>query len=82
MNPLKPKDEVYIKSLNMIGTVLRARPGDKNEAEEFRGISEIQITRYFLRTDLELDDTNEQMQKRQAAIKVKEARLESARKKV
>lgn len=43
MKPLNPNDEVYIKSLGMIGKVLRVRSADAREAEQDK-FYEIQIT--------------------------------------
>lgn len=81
LKPLKPKDEVYIKSLSMLGSVLRVRPGDVREPEKDR-LYEVQFTRYFRRTDLELDDREAERQKRESDLRMKTERLAAARKNV
>lgn len=81
LKPLKPKDEVYIKSLNMLGSVLRVRPGDVREPEKDR-LYEVQITCYFSRTDLELDDSEAEREKRERDLRSKTERLAAARKNV
>ena len=81
LKPLKPKDEVYIKSLSMLGSVLRVRPGDVREPEKDR-LYEVQITRYFRRTDLELDDREAEREKREMDLRKKTERLAAARKSV
>jgi hypothetical protein len=58
MKPPNKDDEVYLKSLNMLGKVLRVRPGDVREPEEEK-LYEVQIKQYFPRTDLELDDVGD-----------------------
>src|SRR6267378_1279083 len=81
MDPLKPNDEVYIKSLGMYGRVLRPRPGDVGEPEDEK-CYEIQITRYFLRTDLELYDPAAERAKREKALQEKTDRFVMAQKQV
>ena len=69
LKPLKPNDEVYIKSLDALGKVVRVRPGDIGEPEEQR-LYEVQIeTKYFSRTDLELDTTRDDIEKRKKVEK-------------
>lgn len=80
-SPLKPNDEVYIRSMKTLGRVLRPLPGSTDEPEQQR-FYEIQVTKYFLRSDLELDDTGAVHKKRQADLQEKTARLELARRKV
>lgn len=77
MVPLNPNDKVYVKYLRMCGTVLRVRPGDVRESEEER-CYEIQITRYFRRTDLELYDPEAEA-KREKSLQERTARLQAAR---
>jgi len=81
MDPLKPNDEVYIQSLKMYGKVLGVRPGDVREPEEEK-CYEIQITRYFRRTDLELYDPAAERAKREKALQEKTDRLVAAQKQV
>jgi hypothetical protein len=78
MVPLNPNDKVRIRNLNMYGTVLRMRPGDVREPEEEK-CYEIQIARYFRRTDLELYDPEAEKAKREKSLQEKTARLEAAR---
>jgi hypothetical protein len=77
MEPLKPNDEVFIKSLTLYGKVLRARPGDAREQEEMRNY-EVQITRYFGRTDLEPYDPKAERENREQLLREKTARLAAA----
>ncbi len=78
LKPLKPNDEVYIKSLNAHGKVVRVRPGDIGEPEEER-FYEIQVEmKYFCRTDLELDTTKADMEERRKSRAEKAARAEAA----
>jgi len=81
MAPLKPNDEVYIRSIKTLGKVLRLLPDSTHDSEEQR-FYEVQVTKYFLRSDLELDDTGAVHQKRQADLQQKTARLELARRNV
>lgn len=81
MEPLKPNDEVHIRSLAMYGKVLRPRPGDVREPEEEK-CYEIQITRYFRRTDLELYDPAAERANREKSLRETTARLAAAQKSV
>ncbi len=81
MKPLMQNAEVYIKSLDMIGRVMRVRPGDVGEPEQDK-LYEVQITRYFRRTDLELDDPEAERKKREADFQRKTERLAAAKTRV
>ncbi len=81
MQPLKPNDDVFIKSWEVCGKVLRARPGDAKETEDKRHY-EVQITQYFSRTELEHYDPKAERENREKSLQEKIARLEAARKNV
>jgi len=81
MAPLNPNDKVRIKSLNMPGTVLGVRPGAMREPEEEK-YYEVQIVRYFRRTDLDPHDPEAEEAQREKSLQEKTARLEAARNKV
>ena len=81
LKALKPNDEVYIKSWDVMGKVVRARPGDINEPQAEK-LYQVQIVRYFERIDLELYDREAERQKRSAALAEKEGRFLAAKEKV
>src|SRR6202171_1444937 len=78
LKPLQPNDEVYIKPLGAYGRVVRVRRGDIREQEE-QWLYEVQAaTIYFRRTDLELDITKDDIEKRTKVRAEKAARAEAA----
>lgn len=79
--PLKQGDQVYVKSVKMHGKVLHARPGDIREPEREKPY-EVQITQYFGRMDLELDDRDAKSGERELDLQRKTDRLAAARKRV
>jgi hypothetical protein len=75
--PLNPNDEVYIKSLNMLGKVQCVRLGDIREPEKER-LYEVQIRRFIKREDLELYNPRVAREKREASLREKLARMQEA----
>jgi hypothetical protein len=55
MRSLNEHDQVYVKSLGVLGKVLGLRPGSTKDPEEEK-LYEVQITQYFRRTDLEPEE--------------------------
>lgn len=81
LGPLREGDEVYVKSVNMHGKVSHARPGDVREAERDKHY-EVQITGYFRRTDLDLDDSDAKEHERELDRQRKMDRFAAAHKRV
>lgn len=78
MNPLKIGDNVFIRPLGWRGRVLQTRSA---EAPEENSIYEVQITRYFRRSNLELDDSQAKAAKRKQDIASAIEQWESAKQK-
>jgi hypothetical protein len=74
LEPLKQNDEVFIKSLEVVGKVIQVCP-DGDDEPFYR----VEITRYFRRADLELIDREAEQKKRKQEVQEKLARMEAAR---
>lgn len=72
--PLKQNDEVFIKSLQLVGKVVRVCP-DGDEEPFYK----VEIQRYFRRDDLEHIDREAERKKRRQEVDEKVARVEAAR---
>ena len=84
LKPLKIGDEVYIKALqrhgkplHLYGKVSHVVPG--NESEKQKAVK-VQIESFFLRSDLELWDSEAEREKRELVLQAKVTRVEEARK--
>lgn len=78
MNLLKPNDKVFVPSLGVNAKVLHVR--DVTIPEE-NSIYEVQISKYFRRSDLELDDSHARVEKRKQDIASATEQWESAKQK-
>jgi hypothetical protein len=86
LRPLKVGDKVFIKALQSHGKpwhpdgkVSHVVPG--NEPEKEKAVK-VQIESTFLRTDLELYDSEAEREKRESILQAKVTRVEEARKKL
>lgn len=79
LKPLKKGDAVYIKSWNVTGTVVHARPAETEDD----GIYKVEVKpHFFRRSDLRLDTTLADREKRRQTIKDKTSRVEVASQKL
>ncbi len=78
MNRLNTGDKIFIRGLGWSGKVLSARDLESPEEDS---IYEVQITRYFRRSALEVEVHDPQVSaaQRQASLADKMARMEAAR---
>lgn len=78
LKPLKRGDEVYVSSLDTYGRVLHVVPGEEPEEEK---AYQVQITRFFRRSDLDFYDQTLEAAKREAILQKKVAQSETAQRK-
>jgi hypothetical protein len=77
ISPLNAGDRVLVKSIGLLGTVLRLRKVD-NRLPEIERHYTVLITEQYLRTDLERDDTDERSDEKTKRLRQANKNVEDA----